>query len=317
MSETDHPTEGTRPVRIRRAIVPAAGQGTRLLPATRAQAKEMLPLGTKPVIQMAAEELLAAGVRSVLIVTGWGKEAIKNHFDSANGPARSGGGEYESSGIFDPAAMQFFYTRQSVPRGLGDALLHGEDFVGSEDFVVALGDCAIVGGQTPSLVERLIAAHQIQGAAATLAVQRVSPEQTRRYGIIRVAEASGKLLRVGGIVEKPGPEQAPSNWAVTARYVFAPHLFGFLRQVPPGYGGEIQLTDAIQQMIESGLPVWAVPLTKQEIRLDVGNKSSYARAFVRTMLSDPETGAELREYVARLLDLLSGQSSADPDRWQE
>lgn len=317
MSEADCPSGGATAARILRAIVPAAGQGTRLLPATRAQAKEMLPLGTKPIIQMVAEELLAAGASSVLIVTGRGKEAINNHFGSANGVDQSPGSQQTSSGVFDPGAMQFFYTRQSTPRGLGDAVLHGEDFVGSEDFVVALGDCAIVGGEPPSLVERLIAAHQGQGAAATLAVQQVSGEQTRRYGVIETTEESGDLLRVAGIVEKPGPERAPSNWAVAARYVFAPSLFGFLRQVSPGYGGEIQLTDAIQQMIESGLPVWAVPLTRQEIRLDVGNRNSYARAFIRTMLSEAETGAELREYVAQLLDLLSGSSTEDPDRWEE
>lgn len=302
---------------ISRAVIPAAGLGTRLLPVTRAQPKEMLPLGTTPVIHRVAEELVAAGVNQALIITGRGKESIENHFDPAYNSAHLPEAPHPELDVFDRANLRIYYTRQATPRGLGDALLHAEDFAGEHDFVVALGDCAIVGEGRPSLLERLIATHQREGAAATIAVQRVSAEQTRRYGIVAVAEQSTPTLSampVTGIVEKPGPEAAPSRWAVSARYVFSPRLFEFLRYTAPGYGGEVQLTDAIEGMIEAGLPVWVVPLTEKEIRLDVGNNLAYGRAFIRTVLSDPQTGPALREYAAALLDWWAGRQSQDPDR---
>jgi UTP--glucose-1-phosphate uridylyltransferase len=305
------------PGTIRRAVIPAAGLGTRLLPATRAQPKEMLPLGTTPVIQIVAEELVAAGLNQALIVTGRGKESIEDHFDPAYNSDYLPDAPHPDLDVFDRANLRLYYTRQAQPRGLGDALLHAEDFAGEHDFVVALGDCAIVGDRRPSLLERLTATHLRQGAAATIAVQRVSAEQTRRYGIVAVAEggvAVPEAMPVTGIVEKPGPEAAPSRWAVSARYVFSPRVFGFLRQTAPGYGGEIQLTDAIEAMIEAGLPVWVVPLAEKEIRLDVGNSLAYGRAFIRTVLSDPQTGPALREYVAALLDLWAGRRAQDPDR---
>ena len=325
MSETPIPA-GNLGSPVRRAVIPAAGLGTRLLPATRAQPKEMLPLGTTPVIQRVAEELVAAGLDQALIITGQGKESIQDHFDPAYNADYVPEASHPDLNVFDRANLRLYYTRQVSPRGLGDALLHGADFAGEQDFVVALGDCAIVGDGRPSLLERLLATHASRGAAATIAVQRVSAEQTRRYGIVAVdmghrrdagATAAGEdweAFPVTGIVEKPGPEAAPSRWAVSARYVFSPRLFDFLRETTPGYGGEIQLTDAIEAMIKAGLPVWVVPLGEKEIRLDVGNNLAYSRAFMRTVLSDPETGPALREYAAALLDLLAGQRTPDPDR---
>ncbi len=305
------------PSGISRAVIPAAGLGTRLLPVSRAQPKEMLPLGTTPVIQMVAEELLGAGLNQVLIVTGRGKQSIEDHFDPAYNSAHVPEAPHPRLDVFDRANLRLYYTRQAAPRGLGDALLHAEDFAGDRDFVVALGDCAIVGDGSPSLLERLIATHRRERAAATIAVQRVSAEQTRRYGIVAVAEESPRTpsaMPVTAIVEKPGPEVAPSRWAVSARYVFSPRLFEFLRYTAPGYGGEVQLTDAIQAMIEAGLPVWVVPLSEKEIRLDVGNNLAYGRAFIRTVLSDPQTGPALREYAAALLDWWAGRQLHDPDR---
>jgi UTP--glucose-1-phosphate uridylyltransferase len=309
---------------IRRAVIPAAGLGTRLLPATRAQPKEMLPLGTTPVIQIVAQELLSAGLSQALIITGSGKESIEDHFDPAYNSDNVPDAPHPDLDVFDRANLQLYYTRQATPRGLGDALLHAADFARDDDFVVALGDCAIVGDGRPGLLERLVATHRTHGAAATIAVQRVSAEQTRRYGIVAVSPSdsdvpnSGEVgwpaWRATGIVEKPGPEAAPSRWAVSARYVFSPRLFDFLRQTPPGYGGEIQLTDAIAAMITAGLPVWVVPLDEKEIRLDVGNSLAYGKAFIRTVLSQPETGPALRDYVAALLDLWAGRASQDPDR---
>ena len=296
---------------ILRALIPAAGHGVRLLPATRAQAKEMLPLGVTPVIQLVAEELLHAGVQSVLVVTGRGKESIENHFDGSapvddtSAPAHS---------VFDRHAIQFLYTRQEVPRGLGDAILHGESFVGDQNFVVALGDCVIAGNGEPSLLQRAIATHVERGAAATVAVQLVRPEQTRRYGMLALGADLGGAFAVRGLVEKPGPEKTPSLWAVSARYIFSPAIFEYLHRAQPGYGGEIQVTDSIHAMAQYGLPVLAVPLGEKEFRLDVGNKESYARAFMRTVLTDAEVGADLRQYAGDLLSYLAGDRDSDPDR---
>jgi UTP--glucose-1-phosphate uridylyltransferase len=277
----------------------------------------MLPLGTTPVIQAVLEELLAAGINQVLIITGRGKESIENHFDPEYNSHSLPEPEHPALDVFNRANLRLYYTRQHVPRGLGDAVLHGEDFAGCEDFVVALGDCVILGPKSPSLLQRLVAVHREKRAAATVAVQRVTAEQTRHYGIVAVEAGSGDALAVRGIVEKPGPEAAPSRWAVSARYAFSPQVFGFLRQLQPGYGGEIQLTDAIAAMIEAGLPVWAVPLGEEEIRLDVGNRLAYGRAFVRTLLSDPEVGAEFQAYLAALLEFWTGRQRQDPDRAPE
>lgn len=296
---------------ILRALVPAAGQGVRLLPATRAQAKEMLPLGATPIIQLVAEELLLAGVNSVLIVTGRGKESIENHFDGT--PPTDDTSAPERS-VFDRHTMQFFYTRQSSPRGLGDAILHGQGFAGDQDFVVALGDCVIIGDSRPSLLERMIRLHREQRASATVAVQQVTPEQTRRYGMVELGEQERGVFAVQGLVEKPGPDKTPSLWAVAARYVFSPAIFEFLRAARPGYGGEIQLTDALHALVRAGLPVYAVPLGEKEFRLDVGNKESYARAFVRSVLTDSEVGEGLRRYAGDLLAYLAGHCNQDPDR---
>ncbi|HEY3397475.1 MAG TPA: sugar phosphate nucleotidyltransferase [Armatimonadota bacterium] len=285
---------------LTRAVVPAAGLGTRLLPLTRAQPKEMLPVGMKPVLQWVIEELAGAGLRQVLVVTAPGKDSLQHHFAPEDTPAAP--------------SPHLYYTLQAAPRGLGDAVLCGADFVGVEDFVVALGDCAIIGGEGPTLLQRLVATHREQEAAATFAVQRVSPEHTRRYGMAAVAPGEGGAFQVSALLEKPGPERAPSPWAVCARYVFCPRIFPLLRELPAGVGGEIQLTDAIAALISEGLPVRAVPLTEKEIRLDVGNQAAYARAFVRGMLADNAASDEFAAYLASVLDFRAGRRAQDPDR---
>ncbi len=235
---------------ITKAVIPAAGLGTRLYPATKVQAKEMLPLGLKPVIQMVAEELVASGVREILIITGHKKRAIEDHFDPSQGvelepPAEDWALHCERMGV------KFYYTRQSRPRGLGDAIGQARDFVGDDQFVVALGDCTIIGGPQP-LTQRLIQTHSQQGAAATIALQKVDAAQTDRYGIVQLADPQAEPLRLTDIVEKPGPQRAPSNLAVCARYVFSPAIFSHLQQTAAGHGGEIQLTDAIRALIADG-----------------------------------------------------------------
>lgn len=289
---------------IRKAVIPAAGLGTRLYPATKSQPKEMLPLGTRPTIQFVAEELVGAGLRQVLVVTGRQKRAIEDHLDPADGLEPPDNCE-SCSDVFDTSLVRFFYTRQSEPRGLGDAVALAEDFTAGEHFVVALGDCVITSTERSALVRRMVEVHAQQGAAATIAVQRVSPEATRKYGIIAPAEdIRGTWVRLTDIVEKPGPEEAPSNLAVCARYVFAPALFEFLRTTAPGHGGEVQLTDAIRAMIAAGLPVYAVPLAADESRLDVGDFPSYARAFMQVMLAHPQFGKGLRDFARQLVEEL-------------
>lgn len=290
-------------MQLRKAVIPAAGLGTRLYPATKSQPKEMLPLGTKPTIQLVAEEAVGAGMTDLLIVTGRQKRAIEDHFDPADGLDPQSKCE-RCAELFNTSLVHFFYTRQSSPRGLGDAVAHAAQFAGNEHFVVALGDCVIAGSRRSSLLKRMIAAHVEQQAAATIAVQRVSPEATSRYGIVAPSRdwGDGDATPLADIVEKPGPDKAPSDMAVCARYVFSPRIFEHLAVTQPGHGGEVQLTDAIRGMIAAGLPVQAVPLAADEYRLDVGTFESYAKAFIHVMLTHPELGPGLREYVGGLLE---------------
>lgn len=295
-------------MQITRAVVPAGGRGTRLLPLTRALPKEMLPLGTAPVIQGVAEEIVAAGVTDILIITGQGKRAIEDHFDPGNGS-----GDFPP--LFDPARVRFYATRQGAPRGLGDAIRCGERFVGDEHFVVALGDCIIVGPEPAGAIRRMLAAHLAAQAEATILVQRVAREATRNYGIVAPGEQFDETAFVlEDIVEKPGPDAAPSRYAVCARYVFSPMIFNYLRGLQPGLGAEVQLTDAIRAMIAAGHRVLAAPLQSGELRLDAGNFESYSRAFVRSMLTDERYGERLRAWAAELLAYLADPVNPDPDR---
>lgn len=295
---------------IRKAVIPAAGLGTRLYPATKAQAKEMLPLGLKPVIQMVAEELVASGIREILIVTGRKKRAIEDHFDPNQGELEqqdnnSWAHQWEQLGV------RFYYTRQSQPRGLGHAILQAQDFAGGDDFVVALGDCAIIGSPQP-VTQRLVLAHLQQTPSATIAVQKVDAAQTDKYGIVKLSEPQSEPLRLADIVEKPGPQQAPSNLAVCARYIFSPAIFSHLQATTPGYGGEIQLTDAIRALLAAGGQVYAVLLEEEELRLDVGNVNSYSQAFVRAVLDHPQVGSQFAEYLRQLVAHLEEPDNPNP-----
>ncbi len=301
-------------MRIAKAIVPAAGQGTRLYPVTKSQPKEMLPLGTKPTIQRAVEEIIAAGITNILVVTGQGKHALEDHFDPTDGIAPTDVDSAEYSPVVGEPTTSLYFIRQGEPRGLGDAVLQGRQFVGDEDFVVALGDSVIVGGREGALVSRLIDAHRQFSADGVICVQPVNDEGTCRYGIVEPsAELAPNVIELSDIVEKPGPEAAPSHLAVTARYTFSPAIFEYLAALDPGRGGEIQLTDAIRDMIADGRRVLAVPLSSDEHRLDVGNFESYGRAFFRTMMTHPRYGEALRAYAASLLSYLENESGEDPD----
>lgn len=298
-------------MQITRAVVPAAGRGTRLYPITRVLPKEMLPLGGRPVIQGVAQELIAAGITDILLVTGDGKHAIEDHFDPGAGLTPDDAPEEARSLGLDPTCARFFYTRQGQPRGLGDAVACGRHFAGDRHFVVALGDCIMTG---PEPLQRLVEAHRRHDADVSIVVQRVSGEATRRYGIIAPGERLDEsCFEIRDIVEKPGPEAAPSRYAVAARYAFSPVLFRYLSGLEPGLGAEIQLTDAIAAMIRDGHRGVAVPLGPGEHRLDVGNIASYGRAFIRMMLADPRHGEDLRGYTANLLAYLDDPARPDPD----
>ncbi len=286
--------------RVRKAVLPAAGLGTRFLPATKAQPKEMLPVVDKPLIQYAVEECVASGIENIIIVTGRGKNAIEDHFDASPELERF----LEERGRQELADMvrrisrlvNFSYTRQKEPLGLGHAVLAARDMVGHEPFAVLLGDVIIVG---PDPVTRqLIEIYEATGIGA-IAVTPVAREQAEHYGIVDAVSEPGdkSRLRIRDLVEKPKPEEAPSNLGVTGRYVLPPEIFDYLERTAPGRGGEIQLTDALRQLArEHGL--WAA-ISNGRV-YDAGDKLGFLEATVELALENPEFGSAFRAYLRSL-----------------
>jgi UTP--glucose-1-phosphate uridylyltransferase len=290
---------------IRSAIVPVAGFGTRLLPATKSQPKEMLTVARKPIVQYVAEELIANGVEQILFVTSRNKTSIENHFDSDPELIRTltttGKQQLLDEIVFDRGEAHFFYTRQSVQRGLGDAIRCGENFAGQQPFVVALGDSILGLHGESRILARMVEAFESRHASAVVAVEEVPLEETSNYGIVQVETGDNGVHRVLNLVEKPKPEQAPSRLAIAGRYVFSPLIFDLLRRVEPDSRGEIQLTDAIQLMCEEGKRVLAVCLPRGEKRYDIGNFPSYFETFVEFALADPVHGPDFRKVLERLV----------------
>jgi len=287
------------------AVVPVAGLGTRLLPATKSQPKEMLPVGRRPVVQYVVEELGEAGIERVLFVTGRGKTSIENHFDrdfELIQSLREGGKEDLLAELeFESARVQYFYTRQRETLGLGHAVLCARPFVGQAPFVVALGDSILGRDRRSAVVRRMVECFVEKKAAAVVAFERVPRAEVRHYGIAR-PRGGGDVFEVADVVEKPSPEDAPSDLAIAARYVFAPSIFEALDRTTAGKGGEIQLTDAMRIVIREGGPVYGMCLAEHERRYDIGNFDTYFRAFVEFALADPRHGPALRESLRRLLD---------------
>ena len=295
----------TRPS-IDLAVVPVAGLGTRLLPATKSQPKEMLPVGAKPVVQYVVEEAAASGIRRVLFVTGASKTSIENHFDlnlDLITHLREAGKEDLLGELdFERNGLEYFFTRQRKQLGLGHAVLCSRGFVGDQSFVVALGDTIIGLHAESRIIARLIEEFTQSGADAVIAFQEVAAEDVRYYGIAQPGrEESGEAFDVEDLIEKPSPDEAPSRLAVAARYVFQPAIFPLLATTVPGKGGEIQLTDAIQRLIKQGGRVRGVRLRPGERRYDIGNFPSYFRAFCEFALTDEKYGAELREHLRQTL----------------
>src|ERR1700730_4101837 len=299
---------------IRSAVVPVAGHGTRLLPATKSQPKEMLPVARKPIVQYVAEELIANKIDQILFVTGRNKRSINNHLDTDPELERALTATNKMDLLeelqFQNHQAHFFYTRQRLQKGLGGAILCGENFAGEQPFVVALGDSILGLHAQSTAVLRMTELFEARHASCVIAVEEVPPEQTVHYGILKVKEGEGEWLRVVDLVEKPKLGQAPSNLAIAGRYVFSPVIFDMIRRVKPDARGEIQLTDAMAQLCEEGRRVLAVKLPPNERRYDIGNFTSYFETFVEFALADPEHGPELR---AKLVQLLEKSQSAAHD----
>lgn len=289
---------------VRKAVIPAAGMGTRFLPATKSMPKEMLPIVDKPVLQFVVEEAVASGITDILIITGRGKHAIENHFDAnpeletflvnTGRPALAEvvhriGGE-----------SQIHYLRQKRQLGLGDAVRLARWHVGNEPFAVLLGDTIIEppAGERPGL-RQILDAYEEQGGSV-VAVHAVPREWVKRYGIVdgEASPHNPRLRRLARLVEKPDPATAPSNLAIAGRYVFTAAIFDCIDRTEPGVGGEIQLTDAMNRLAQQEA---MYALTWQARRYDIGDRLEYAKCYFDHAFRRDDIGAEMRDYLAQIL----------------
>lgn len=285
--------------KVKKAIIPAAGLGTRFLPATKAMPKEMLPIVDKPTIQYIVEEAIESGIEDIIIVTGKGKRAIEDHFDSAfeleENLARK-----EKFALLEevrkPGNVDIHYIRQKEPRGLGHAIWCARKFIGNEPFAVLLGD-DIVQAKVPA-VKQLMNIYDKVGSSI-IGVQPVPKEETNRYGIIDPSRQDGRMYEVRNFVEKPPVELAPSNLAILGRYILTPEIFDLLENQETGSGGEIQLTDAIQRL-NSFQNVFAYDF--EGIRYDVGEKFGFIKTTIEMALSREELREQLLDYLIKLVD---------------
>jgi len=286
---------------VRKAVFPAAGWGTRFLPATKAQPKEMLPLVDKPVIQYAVEEAIEAGIEQVIIVTSSQKRAIEDHFDISVELEQL----LEARGEIDKLRQiraisdlaQVYYVRQKEQLGLGHAVLMAKDLVGHEPFAVMLSDDVVI-GERPC-IGQLVHAYE-ETHSSVVAVMEVPHEDTNRYGVIGGEPVEGgdpRLYKVSNLVEKPDPSAAPSNLAIIGRYILTPKIFEKLEQTPRGAGGEIQLTDAIESLMQEQ-DVYGYAF--DGVRYDAGTTMGWLKASVELALQRPEIGTELRRYLQTL-----------------
>lgn len=288
------------------AVIPVAGLGTRLLPATKSQPKEMLPVGRKPVVQYVVEELTRVGMSRVLFITGPAKASIENHFDLdaelIQTLRESGKEELLAALEYERSAVQYFYTRQRQLLGLGHAVSCARSFVGRQPFVVALGDSIIGMHAESDVVQRMTRCYRERDAAAVIAFEEVPNEEVSQYGIAK-PKTDDELFEIVDLVEKPSPREAPSNLAIAARYVLSPVIFDALETTKRGKGGEIQLTDAIRAVIRAGGRAYGVRLRPGERRYDIGNFESYFEAFVAFALADPKFGPALRRHLMDALNV--------------
>ena len=288
-------------MRVRKAVLPAAGFGTRHLPATKAIPKEMLPLVDRPIIQYAVEEAVASGIEQIIIVIATGRSAIEDHFDSHSALERwlEERGDIEMlrtiRRISEFGTVAFVHQREQL--GLGHAVLMAKDLVGEEPFTVLLSDDVMLNPNGPPVTKQLIDAH-IAHRGSVVAVQRVDRSEVSRYGIVDPLHEEGRLVEIRNLIEKPSVEEAPSDLAVLGRYVLTPKIFDVLEQTPRGAGGEIQLTDAIRGLIQEQ-PVFGYQF--EGVRHDAGTRLGWLKANVAVAL-ESEFADEFRAYI-RSLDL--------------
>lgn len=285
-------------MKVKKAIIPAAGLGTRFLPATKAVAKEMLPIVDKPAIQFIVEEALASGIEEILIITGRGKRPIEDHFD-ANVELETNLKSKNKTSLLklveETTNVNLHFIRQSYPKGLGHAVLQAKAFVGNDPFVVMLGDDLT--RDTVPLTKQLINDHETT-QSSVIAVMEVEKEQTDKYGIIHPgSNVSEDLMSVRNFVEKPKPENAPSNLAIIGRYLLTPEIFPILENLGPGAGGEIQLTDAIE-LLNQSQNVFARHYKGE--RYDIGDKFEFIRTTIEYGLRHEEIQEKLAVYLKQL-----------------
>ena len=250
--------------KIKKAVIPAAGKGTRLLPITKVIPKEMLPLGRKPVLEFIVDELISIGITHFHFVVSPEKLSIPAYFDEF-------------------AGIEVSYSIQSQQNGLADAVLCAEDFVAGDSFIVALGDSIITPIRVPRPTSRVLECFESTGADGVIIVMKAPKEEISRYGIVHPVGRVDKWFPIDLLIEKPLPDQAPSNFAIAGRYAFNASIFDYIRKTQPGAGGEIQLTDSISLMIADGCEVWGVPLVGSEIRRDIGTFETYFDAFLAAL----------------------------------
>ena len=292
-------------MKVTKAVIPAAGLGTRFLPATKAQPKEMLPIVDKPTIQYVVEEAVAAGIEDILIITGRNKRAVEDHFDhcvEVENNLQAKGKERELQMLREISEMaDIHYVRQKEPRGLGHAIYCARKFVRDEPFAVLLGD-DIVNSSVPC-IRQLMDIYDARGGSV-VGVQPVDWTQVHKYGIVSGEEIGENLYRVQGLVEKPSAESAPTNLAVLGRYVITPDIFDILENTPPGAGGEIQLTDALnvqagRAAVQEQTPVWAYIFSGK--RFDVGDRLGFVEATIEYALRREDLAEDLSAYLRKLV----------------
>ncbi len=286
-------------VKIKKAVIPAAGMGTRFLPATKAMPKEMLPIVDKPTLQLVVEEIVAAGIEDILIITGRGKSAIEDHFDRAielENLLAAKGKEEELDQIKKISSLaNIFYVRQKEPLGLGHAVLCAREFVGSEPFAVLLGD-DIVHAEEP-VIGQLIKIFD-EKSSTVVGCQRVGYDNIHKYGAVDTDDPEASVVRVKRLTEKPKREDAASDLAVLGRYVIEPEIFDILASTKPGAGGEIQLTDALNTLA-SQKPVWAYSFEGR--RYDVGDRLGFLEATIEYALRREDLSTDLKAYLSNLM----------------
>ena len=285
-------------MKVKKAIIPAAGLGTRFLPATKAQPKEMLPIVDKPTIQFIVEEAINSGIEEILIVTGRNKRAIEDHFDRSvelELELSNKGNDILLKQVQDISNLvNIHYVRQKEARGLGHAIYCAKTFVGNEPFAVMLGDDVV--DSTIPCIKQLIDVFE-KHSRTVLGVQEVSPEDVNKYGIVNYDRISDRLYKVKDLVEKPDKDKAPSNVAILGRYIITPEIFDILERTEPGSGGEIQLTDALKAL---GRVQEMYAYNFEGRRYDIGSKLGFLQATVEFALKREDLNQEFREYLKGL-----------------